>query len=573
MTGSQIGFAHFLEADQKTLLLQMWSSNTLKNMCTAAGKGEHYSVDKAGVWVDCVAKREAVIHNDYASLTHRKGLPDGHAPIQRELVVPVLRNDSIVMIMGVGNKSTDFNDNDVRIVEQLASLAWDIVQRKRAEDALRESIELFSLFMHYSPVYTFIKTVTPTESRVVQASDNYLGMIGVSGVDMIGRTMEELFPPEFAAKISADDWSVASKGEVLKLDEELSGRCYTTIKFPIRQGNKTLLAGYTIDVTERVRAETALRESELFVKGILNSLTAHIAVLDEHGIIIAINEAWKKFAHENGSSDPEAYLGDDYLAVCQAAIRSGDQTADQVDLGIRAVMNGVRSQFRAEYPCNSPDQQRWFTITVVPLQQPTSGVIVIHQDITESKLAQQSLEASQIVLKTALDLEKDLARTDPLTGVHNRRFLFEIAEREFEVSRRYQQPLSVLMFDIDHFKKFNDTYGHMVGDQILKMVTDAAGGELRSADAIGRYGGEEFIILLPMTTTEQAYSLAERIRASVAQQNVPTEKGDARVTLSIGIVQKQFNSRTESVEDVFQRADEAMYAAKEAGRNRTEVGQ
>ena len=178
-----------------------------------------------------------------------------------------------------------------------------------------------------------------------------------------------------------------------------------------------------------------------------------------------------------------------------------------------------------------------------------------------------------MILKNALDLEKQLARTDSLTGINNRRYLYELAEREFEISQRYQQPLSVLMYDIDHFKKFNDTYGHMLGDHILKIVTETAVKELRSADTIGRYGGEEFIILMPMTNAEQAYSLAERIRMAVATTNVQTEKGDIFVTLSIGIVEKNYTLPLESVEEIFKRADEAMYAAKEAGRNRTEVGQ
>ncbi|MBL8102942.1 MAG: GAF domain-containing protein, partial [Anaerolineales bacterium] len=90
LTGSQIGFAHFLQEDQKTLHLQMWSSNTLNHMCTAEGKGSHYPVEEAGVWAECVYTREPVIHNDYANLPHRKGLPEGHAPIHRELIVPVL---------------------------------------------------------------------------------------------------------------------------------------------------------------------------------------------------------------------------------------------------------------------------------------------------------------------------------------------------------------------------------------------------------------------------------------------------------------------------------------------------
>jgi PAS domain S-box-containing protein len=104
LTNSPIGFYHFVEADQRTLSLQAWSTRTLNEFCQAGGKGLHYPIDQAGVWTDCVRERRPVIHNDYSSLPHRKGLPEGHAPVTRELVVPILRGDRTVAILGIGNK-------------------------------------------------------------------------------------------------------------------------------------------------------------------------------------------------------------------------------------------------------------------------------------------------------------------------------------------------------------------------------------------------------------------------------------------------------------------------------------
>ncbi|MBU1568724.1 MAG: CHASE domain-containing protein [Proteobacteria bacterium] len=144
----------------------------------------------------------------------------------------------------------------------LCGLSADSTDRRKSEEKLQQTNEMFSLFMRHSPVYVYIKEVNPTESRVLQASENYQEMIGIKGSEMIGKTMTELFPEPFAAKISADDLDVVSKGEVLKIDEDLNGRNYTTIKFPIVLGAKTLLAGYTIDITDSTRAEMERQNME-----------------------------------------------------------------------------------------------------------------------------------------------------------------------------------------------------------------------------------------------------------------------------------------------------------------------
>jgi len=131
----------------------------------------------------------------------------------------------------------------------------DITAHRQAQDSLRESNELLSLFVHHSPVYAYLKEVTPTESRVLQASENFQAMIGIPGSKMVGKTMTELFPAELAAKMAADDWDVVSKGIALEFEEALNERNYITLKYPIRQGPRTLLAGFTIDITARKQAE------------------------------------------------------------------------------------------------------------------------------------------------------------------------------------------------------------------------------------------------------------------------------------------------------------------------------
>ena len=137
LTESQISFYHFVNSDQKTLVLQNWSTKTKGSFCRASGKGFHYEIAQAGIWVDCFHQRKPVIHNDYESLPHKKGLPPGHAKVVRELVVPVFRRTKIVAILGVGNKPTDYDQHDVQVVSMFADLAWDITEQKRGEERIR----------------------------------------------------------------------------------------------------------------------------------------------------------------------------------------------------------------------------------------------------------------------------------------------------------------------------------------------------------------------------------------------------------------------------------------------------
>lgn len=136
LTDSPIGFYHYLEADQRTLSLQAWSTRTGREYCKAEGAGRHYDLDAAGVWGDAIRQRQPVVHNDYAALSHKRGLPQGHAELIREMVVPVFRKGLIVAILGVGNKATPYTEDDVQTVALLADLAWDFAEAKRLETEL-----------------------------------------------------------------------------------------------------------------------------------------------------------------------------------------------------------------------------------------------------------------------------------------------------------------------------------------------------------------------------------------------------------------------------------------------------
>ncbi|MEJ5360306.1 MAG: GAF domain-containing protein [Desulfobacterales bacterium] len=140
ITGSAIGFFHFVDEASGTLSLQAWSSNT-RRLCRAAGEGRHYPIAQAGIWAEGVSRRRPVVHNDYTACPGRQGLPAGHVPVARELVVPVVRDGRVVALLGVGNKTAPYDEGDAAAVASLGGLVWDIVLRHRAEEEERRSRE------------------------------------------------------------------------------------------------------------------------------------------------------------------------------------------------------------------------------------------------------------------------------------------------------------------------------------------------------------------------------------------------------------------------------------------------
>jgi PAS domain S-box-containing protein len=141
LTGSPIGFYHFVDSDQQYLTLQAWSTRTIQEFCKAESNGNHYPVTQAGIWADCVSTKTPIIHNDYATEPGRKGLPPGHADVRRELVAPILRNGKVVAILGVGNKPTEYTQEDIDLVTYFADIAWESAERKQADEILRKYSE------------------------------------------------------------------------------------------------------------------------------------------------------------------------------------------------------------------------------------------------------------------------------------------------------------------------------------------------------------------------------------------------------------------------------------------------
>ena len=198
--------------------------------------------------------------------------------------------------------------------------------------------------------------------------------------------------------------------------------------------------------------------------------------------------------------------------------------------------------------------------------------LVFSQEEVMAQLEAAKAEAERAArqLKVANANLEVLAATDPLTGLYNRRHFMARSRAEASKAARTDEPMAVLALDIDHFKQINDRYGHAAGDVMLKGVAQNVSAQLRPTDLIGRWGGEEFMVLLPATGTAQARAIAERIRLAVEALRVTHGGTPIGVTLSIGIA--EYPTDGSGLDTVFNRADERLYGAKHAGRNRVEAG-
>jgi len=297
LTGSLIGFYHFVEEDQNSLTLQTWSTRTKAEFCRADGTGLHYALNEAGVWADCAREGRPVIHNDYASLPNRKGMPEGHARVVRELVVPVRRGDRISAILGVGNKATDYTQRDVEVVLMVADLTGEIAARKRAEEALLEREERLRLIAETIQDVFWIST--PGVAKILYISPAY--------ERMWERSCDSLYrdPKSFLDPVHPDDLPILQRmlaqhagGEAYEIEYRVvwrSGavRWMRERGFPVRNedGSLRAMAGVTSDVTERKQLEAALRQAAAYTRSLIEASLDPLATISADGKITDVNEA------------------------------------------------------------------------------------------------------------------------------------------------------------------------------------------------------------------------------------------------------------------------------------------
>ena len=322
LTGSLIGYFHLLQEDQRTLTLHAWSTRTARDFCKAEGTGSHYDIEKAGVWVDCIHQRQPVIHNDYASLPHRKGMPPGHATVIRELAVPIFRSDKIIGILGIGNKVTEYTDEDVQIASRFADLAWDIAERRQIQDSLTESNELFIAAFKSAPIMITISNIE--DGTYLDANQQFLNISEFSREEVVGKTSVGL------GWISETDRtqlrkSIQQHGRVN--DQEItlhtkSGQtklCKYWGEVISVAGQKRLLS-IALDITEQHKAEQQLHQAQKMES--IGSLAGGVAHDFNNMLTVIMGHAQLGLM----KSDTNHNISDHFAEIMKTAERSADLT-------------------------------------------------------------------------------------------------------------------------------------------------------------------------------------------------------------------------------------------------------
>lgn len=405
----------------------------------------------------------------------------------------------------------------------------------------------------------------------------------------LNKALQEIFPPDISARLSSGFQQVQETQKLVTVEYTLSidaeTRIYEARMLPLPAQEYFVIVR---ELTHLRSIEQDLRLQQQFLT-LLNELTLDAmmheevqalgqVLADRLGTLFAADGCYLVLWEETHAKPiPLAAYGELRATYPHLEIAPGEitLTASVLEIGRPLAIEDVfhtpymSPRIAAQFPTRS--------MLGLPLlvrgQKLGAALVSFHQahQFTPLELAQGEQAAHQIALALSrvklLEHIHHLSLTDELTGLANRRHLLHVVDQEILRATRFQNPFAVLLLDIDHFKRVNDTWGHPVGDRVLQLVAQTCRAQLRDVDLIARYGGEEFFVLLPETILEGALSVAERLRQTLVQSSFRLENGSRLgITMSIGVVAEE-EVVLLSPEALFAKADVALYQAKQAGRN------
>jgi diguanylate cyclase (GGDEF)-like protein/PAS domain S-box-containing protein len=488
----------------------------------------------------------------------------------------------------------------------IIGISADITPLKQTEAALRASEEKFRGFFEQS--WDSIVLIDST-GTIIAWNHTAEQTIGLPQAEALGRpiwdvlfqiTPEEHRTPDIYARLRDQSINILRTGQTPWGHEGIeraiqrpdgTRRELRSLIFPISTSDGALVGSISHDITERKQMEHALslrlRQSEA-----LRETMSQIA--GELQLEPLLQTILERAVELLGAASGQIAMYD--------AEREDLQILAGINLDLELINThqplteqGTGQVIRTRQPLVIADYQTWderlptyakfgaHALLLVPLLAGgrVLGIISIGHsdplrtfDHTDIELLSLFAHQATIAIRNAHQFAEMQyqATTDALTGLNNRRSFGELAQRAYEQSIRYSHPISVLMLDIDHFKRVNDQYGHLTGDHVLRAVAYHCLTTLRAVDVVGRYGGEEIAMILPETDSEQARSVAERLRQTLAQASIETEHGSLQITVSLGAATTTAQDYL-PLETLIDCADQALYQAKRAGRNRVVVWQ
>jgi len=466
----------------------------------------------------------------------------------------------------------------------------DITESKKAQEALVESEKRLGAILEGSPIPTFI---IGKDHRIIHWNQALEELSGIRSREAVGTRkhweafysserpcMADLLVDELLDEIPPWYTGKYQKSHLIRdayeamdffpnLGEE--GRWLRFTAAPLRDSKGTLFGAIETleDITERKWADEALRESEQRLKSILEGSPIPTFIIGKDHRVLYWNRALEKLTGVpmeealETRKHWEIFYGGERPCMADLLV---DELLDEIPPwyvekyhSSELIENAYES---TEFLSRLGDGGKWLRFTSAALRDSRGdlfGAIETVEDITTLKLV-------EVALKEKEKRYQELSITDGLTGLHNLRHFYTQVKGEIERSNRYRHPLSLLLLDIDDFKVFNDTYGHLEGDKVLTRLGQVIRRCLRKIDTAYRYGGEEFTVVLPETRGHDATALAERIRREFEQENFTARPGlKIRKTVSLGVAQY---IPGEELSAFLKRADENMYLAKRDGKNR-----
>jgi diguanylate cyclase (GGDEF)-like protein/PAS domain S-box-containing protein len=458
--------------------------------------------------------------------------------------------------------------------EPIYRCIWrDITESRQSEEALRESELRFRSLFEQTHDAVFILDLNGRHAAVNQRAAD---MLGYTKDEIAGLSVNETSAEK---EQSHDILKRLMAGKHVPLYERRfrhkSGRIIPveiTVELIRDEGGNPLhIQSVVRDISERKQAEERLRASE-----------------DRYRIVAETTHDWAfwqapddRFIYSSPScKHVTGHEADEFVQDPELLLNILHPNDRAILLNHQRVIKGSHTADEVEFRILLPDgTERWIDHACQPIFDETGeylGVRGSNRDITQRKHAELELSRTnaqlQLSMTEIVQLQSELreqAIRDPLTGLYNRRYLDETLGREMARSQREGKSLSVIMMDLDHFKKINDTYGHRVGDQFLKKVAEISVRYSRGSDISCRYGGEEFLLVMPGATAKSAFKRAEELRQACAEMLIPHENKELHVTISMGIA--TYPKHDKDADGLIAKADKAMYQSKRKGRNRVTV--